>query len=136
MPQNLVDGSAEQASFVPLPPEALAFTGSLEERIAWAKDIIAGRTQPPPMAPTRLVQEFMDREFKKFPLPPPTPEAVRRIIDEGNLQEFYGGDIVLIFTMKAGYRVVLAVGDEVWALFAHLSDLEKSKVLVDYPPIG
>ena len=134
MPQNLADNQIESAAFVPMAPEALAFTGSAEERIAWAKDVIAGRIQPPPMAPTPFVKEHMNREFKTFPLPPPTPEAVRHLIDEWNLQDLHGGDIVLIFRDKRGYVVVLAAGDEVFPLYRQLSDLEKSKVVIDFPP--
>ncbi len=59
---------------------------SLEAKIAWAKDVIAGRIVPSAM-PLRadvvahLKKEFGDRN------PPPTPEAVRRISDETSLVE-------------------------------------------------
>lgn len=118
-------GNGECATEVELPSEK---TDALLGR---ARDILAGRIQPPALVVPPEVEQFLQREFRECE-PQPTAEALRRITERLCLEAHYGGQPVACFTTLAGTLAVLASGDvEVEALLRGLSVEEASKVVVN-----
>ena len=104
--------------------------------LARAKDIIAGRLRPDPLPDPPGADEYLQREFGDK-VPPPTPEAVRRIKEEWALQLKYNGEGIVYFRSEDGSMAVLGSGDdEILALLRGLSDTDRRKVIVrDTDPI-
>lgn len=95
-----------------------------------AKDIIAGRIQPPALVATPEIETFLQREFGNVQQRP-TEEAIRRITERLCLEAHFGGQPVACFTTPAGTLAVLASGErDVEALLRGLSDEEQAKVVV------
>lgn len=115
------DGSsAREAELLPETTAAL---------VSRAKDIIAGRTQPPALVAPPGVEQHLRREFGGGE--PPTADALRRITKRLSLEAHYGGRPVACVTTRAGTLAVLASGDrEVEALLRGLSDEEGARVVV------
>ena len=136
MPHNpVLDSPLTNGSISPsLPSPVPARSGLSPERsaalLARAKDIIAGRLRPDPLPDPQGADEYLQREFGDK-VPPPTPEAVRRIKEEWALQLKYNGESIMGFTMPNGSLAVLGSGlDEIRALLAGLSDSERRNAFV------
>ena len=95
-----------------------------------AKDVIAGRTPPPPFLVPVEVEEFVQKEITRFPAMP-TPEAIRHIREQLSLQAVYKGIPVASYTMPDGSLSVLGAGEqEIRTLLEGLSEDEEVKILI------
>ena len=98
--------------------------------IARAKDILAGRIQPEPLAIPQAITDHLQREFGDK-VPPPTPAALKYITDRLSLEAHYQGQPVVCHTTPDGTQVVLACGeDEIRALYAVLTPEEGARVMI------
>ena len=121
-PPNVCAGSASKED--ELPPERKAAL------LARAQDIIAGRLIPEPLPESPAIREFLHREFGDK-VPPPTPEAIRQIIEHDSIQRLGRGRLIAYCTIADGRKVVLAMGeDEIFYLLDELSDDEDARVIV------
>ncbi len=103
---------------------------SMEAKIAWAKDVIAGRVPRPTLPQHPEVDAWVRREFAKFN-PPPSESAFRDISQRLTLQAEYNGVPVACLYTKDGTYPVLAVGtQEIFALFDALAAHERSRVII------
>jgi hypothetical protein len=122
MPPNT--GDSNVAEEVELSPER---KGAI---VALAKEIIAGRINPPALVVTPEIERFLKKEFGSLN-PPPTPEAIRRITERLSLQAHYGGRPVACFTTVSGDLAGLAAGEsEIETLLRGLSNEETAQVIV------
>ncbi len=103
---------------------------SPEAKIAWAKDVIAGRIPQPTMPAHPEFAEILLREFADRAAPP-SPSAIRRISERLSLQaEYKGVPVGCLITSDDSYPV-LAVGmPEIKSLFQALTDDELSRVMI------
>jgi hypothetical protein len=103
---------------------------SSDAMIARAKEIIAGRLQPPPFVAPKLLLDHFEREFRDKN-PPPMREALDAIIDRHCIDTIYSGKLVAYTTMKSGRLTVLATGlDDIEKLFKALVGKERLEVVV------
>jgi hypothetical protein len=116
---------AERAELAPATEDAL---------LRRARDVIAGRVQPPPLVPSPEVEQFLRRSLADCATP--TPAALRYLTDWLCLESQFGGEPVACFTTPAGFMVVLACGErEIKALHRGLPVEERVKVVItDTPP--
>jgi len=94
-----------------------------------AKDILAGRTTPPELEPPQFVLDWFQKEFAGYN-PPPTPEAMRDLIEHATLQAHFRG-VPIAACRVDGKIAVLAVGnEEIRALLTVLVDPEAPRVVI------
>lgn len=102
-----------------------------------AREIIAGRLTPPPLATHPYVAEYLRDLLPGRPEDNghgPAPAVSQQTRDWLNLQAYHGGQAVATFTTPDGVMAVLAVGfDEIRALRAGLTGVDLSGVAIEFP---
>lgn len=102
---------------------------AVDALLAHARDVIAGRVQPPPLPVPPEVERFLQHEFGPGGMEV-TPAALRRITERLCLEAIYRGQPVVCVTTPAGTVAVVATGEtEIFALLKGLSGEERSKVM-------
>ena len=111
-------------------PETEITTETRAALVDRARQIMAGRIIPEPLALPPELEKAWQKELAGFPQPP-TMKAIHRITDRLALVAHYDGELVAIVTTAHGRTAVVAVGDdEIKALLDGLSQEESAKVML------
>jgi hypothetical protein len=134
------DTSATDTELKPLEDDPGGRPIVTDRYVAWVKKIIAGEDTGWPMVTSEKVTKAVTETFAKRRLPDqpgPTAQAIQHLTDSLNLRKYYGGNVVACVRTptEVGHLVVLAVGHpNIRLLFARLSEEERAKVILEYPP--